>query len=91
MKKSNIFGGLLALAAISAAMTSCKYDDGDLWQSVGDLDGRVSSLEEKARTANTEIEALRTIVNALGSKLTVTSVTPSADPPQGSACQSPFR
>ena len=79
MKKSNIFGGLLALAAISAAMTSCKYDDGDLWQSVGDLDGRVSSLEEKARTANTEIEALRTIVNALGSKLTVTSVTPSAD------------
>ena len=39
---------LLAFAALFAvvALTSCKYDDDDLWNSVHGLENRVAKLEE---------------------------------------------
>ena len=39
---------LLAYAALFAvvALTSCKYDDDDLWNSVHGLENRVAKLEE---------------------------------------------
>lgn len=76
MNKKVIICGFMALAAMSATMTSCKYDDDDLWANVDDLKDRVTSLEEKANAANSDIQALQAIVGALQNKLTVTKVEP---------------
>ena len=42
MKKLLTFAALLAVVAL----TSCKYDDDDLWNSVHGLENRVAKLEE---------------------------------------------
>ncbi len=76
MNKKVIICGFMALAAMSASMTSCKYDDDDLWANVDDLKDRVTSLEEKANAANSDIQALQAIVGALQNKLTITKVEP---------------
>ena len=46
---------LLAFAALFAvvALTSCKYDDDDLWNSVHGLENRVAKLEELCKQMNT--------------------------------------
>ena len=48
---------LLAFAALFAvvALTSCKYDDDDLWNSVHGLENRVAKLEELCKQMNTNI------------------------------------
>ncbi len=79
MNKKAIFCGLLAIAAMSATMSSCKYDDDELWASVDDLTDRVTSLEAKANAANSDIQALQSIVSALQNKLTITSVEQTED------------
>ena len=47
---------LLAFAALFAvvALTSCKYDDDDLWNSVHGLENRVAKLEELCKQMNTK-------------------------------------
>ena len=47
------------------ALTSCKYDDDDLWNSVHGLENRVAKLEELCKQMNTNISSLQTIVTAL--------------------------
>ena len=42
MKKLLTFAALLAVVAL----TSCKYDDDDIWNSVHGLENRVAKLEE---------------------------------------------
>lgn len=46
---------LLAFAALFAvvALTSCKYDDDDLWNSVHGLENRVAKLEELCKLEKT--------------------------------------
>ena len=69
---------LLAFAALFAvvALTSCKYDDDDLWNSVHGLENRVAKLEEFCKQMNTNISSLQTIVTALQNNVYVTGTTP---------------
>ena len=69
---------LLAFAALFAvvALTSCKYDDDDLWNSVHGLENRVAKLEELCKRMNTNISSLQTIVTALQNNVYVTGTTP---------------
>ena len=69
---------LLAYAALFAvvALTSCKYDDDDLWNSVHGLENRVAKLEELCKQMNTNISSLQTIVTALQNNDYVTGATP---------------
>lgn len=69
---------LLAFAALFAvvALTSCKYDDDDLWNSVHGLENHVAKLEELCKQMNTNISSLQTIVTALQNNVYVTGTTP---------------
>ena len=69
---------LLAFAALFAvvALTSCKYDDDDLWNSVHGLENRVAKLEELCKQMNTNISSLQTIGTALQNNVYVTGTTP---------------
>jgi hypothetical protein len=69
---------LLAYAALFAvvALTSCKYDDDDLWHSVHGLENRVAKLEELCKQMNTNISSLQTIVTALQNNVYVTGTAP---------------
>ena len=69
---------LLAFAALFAvvALTSCKYDDDDLWNSVHGLENRVAKLEELCKQMNTNISSLQTIVTALQNNIYVTGTAP---------------
>ena len=69
---------LLAFAALFAvvALTSCKYDDDDLWNSVHGLENRVAKLEELCKQMNTNISSLQTIITALQNNVYVTGTTP---------------
>ena len=69
---------LLAFAALFAvvALTSCKYNDDDLWNSVHGLENRVAKLEELCKQMNTNISSLQTIVTALQNNVYVTGTTP---------------
>ncbi len=65
---------LLTIALFGASMWSCSYDDDDLWNAVDGLDGRVEAMEKAMKSANTNIDALQKIVDALQKNVTVTSV-----------------
>lgn len=64
---------ILALVAV-AAVSSCSYDDRDLWGAVEDLNGRVDALEEAVENANNDIATLRKLVEAIQENLTISSV-----------------
>ena len=72
MKKLLTFAALLAVVAL----TSCKYDDDDIWNSVHGLENRVAKLEELCKQMNTNISSLQTIVTALQNNDYITNVTP---------------
>ena len=72
MKKLFSFAALFAVVAL----TSCKYDDDDLWNSVHGLENRVAKLEELCKQMNTNISSLQTIVTALQNNVYVTGTTP---------------
>ena len=67
---------LLLLAIVGAV--ACKYDDDALWDKVNSLDDRVSSIEKQLSQSNSEIQAIKTITDALQSKVYVKSVTETA-------------
>ena len=64
----------MLLFCATAGLTSC-YDDDDLWSAVDDLQGRVESIEKTVKEANADIDALKLLVDALNSKVTIVSVT----------------
>lgn len=65
----------LAIVLFGAAMWSCSpYDDEELREAVDDLNDRVEAMEEAVRNANSGIETLRKLVEALQKNMTVTSV-----------------
>lgn len=56
--------------------TGCNdYDDGKLWDSVNDLETRLSVLEKQCKEMNTNIESMKVIVEVLQSNDYVTNVT----------------
>lgn len=65
-----------AVLVTAIALSSCKYDDDDLWNSVHGLEDRVAKLEELCKQMNTNISSLQTIVEALEENDYVTNVTP---------------
>lgn len=58
------------------ALSSCKYDDDDLWNSVHGLEDRVAKLEELCKQMNTNIVSLQAIVNVLQESDYITGVAP---------------
>ncbi len=46
-------------------LSSCKYDDSNLWSSVQGLEERIARLEELCKQMNTNITSLQTLVEAL--------------------------
>ena len=62
---------LLAIALIGVATWSCSYDDKELWSAVNSLDGRVEAMEKAAKQANSDLESLRKVVEALQKSVTI--------------------
>ena len=73
---------LSVVLATTLALTSCQFDDSDIWgkldeygESIRDHEQRISALEELCKQMNTNIEALQTLVNALEKRDYVTNVS----------------
>lgn len=74
---------LSVVLATTLALTSCQFDDSDIWdkfgemeESIRDHEQRISALEELCKQMNTNIEALQTLVDALEKRDYVTNVAP---------------
>ncbi len=73
---------LSIVLATTLALTSCQFDDSDIWdkfgemeESIRDHEQRISALEELCKQMNTNIEALQTLVDALEKRDYVTNVS----------------
>ena len=73
---------LSVVLATTLALTSCQFDDSDIWdkfgemeESIRDHEERISALEELCKQMNTNIEALQTLVDALEKRDYVTNVS----------------
>lgn len=64
------------IAAFGFFLHSCKTDTDDLWDSVYELDGKISSLEELCKQMNSDINSLQTLAAALQDNNSITSVIP---------------
>lgn len=74
---------LSVVLATTLTLTSCQFDDSDIWdkfgemeESIRDHEQRISALEELCKQMNTNIEALQTLVDALEKRDYVTNVAP---------------
>lgn len=55
---------LLLLAAVATAVfTACKYDDSEVLQKIGDLDDRLTTIEQQVSMMNQQIETLQQLMN----------------------------
>lgn len=60
--------------------TSCsKYDDGELWDKVNSLDGRVSSIENQLKSLNSNIASISSLADVLQNSLFITNITMSSN------------
>ena len=75
MKKIICF--LMALVGIT--LTSCEYDDSNLWNEIENVKNRVTALEEVVKKTNNDISTLQAIVEALQKMVYVTSVQTTSD------------
>lgn len=74
---------LSVVLATSLALTSCQFDDSDIWEKFGEMEEsirdheqRISALEELCKQMNTNIEALQTLVDALEKRDYITNISP---------------
>ena len=74
MKKATFF--FLVIATLTTTFYSCKTNTDDLWDSIHQLDGRVTSLEELCKQMNGNISSLQKLVQALQDNNSITKVTP---------------
>ena len=74
MKKATFF--FLVIATLTTTFYSCKTNTDDLWDSIHQLDGRVTSLEELCKQMNGNISSLQELVQALQDNNSITMVTP---------------
>ena len=51
--------------AFAIGLSSCKYDDTDLWNAVNDQEERIAALEEWQQTTNNNLTALQTWINTM--------------------------
>ena len=68
---------LLTFATIVVAMvlSSCEFDDSEIWDKLKDHEKRITALEELCKQMNTNITSLQTIVNALEKHDYITNVS----------------
>lgn len=66
---------LLLIVAIS----SCEYDDSDLWNKVNSLDERVSNIEKSLSKMNKDISTMSVMINALENNIFVSEVVETKD------------
>ena len=73
---------LSVVLATTLALTSCQFDDSDIWgkldeygQSIKDHEQRILAIEELCKQMNTNIKALQTLVDALEKRDYVTNVS----------------
>ena len=71
-------GGLFAVLS-ACVLPACKTDLSDVWNSIDNIDDRLSQVEKKIEEMNTNIDALGKICDALSSNVSVSSVTPLQD------------
>ena len=71
----NRFFMFIALV-VAIAVSSCAYDDTEVWDTLNDHESRITKLEELCQQMNTNISSLKAIVNALQNNDYVTGVTP---------------
>ena len=67
---------LLVVFATTLALTSCQFDDSEIWLKINEHEERIVALEELCKQMNTNISSLQTIVAALQNNDYVTGVTP---------------
>lgn len=73
MKKNFL---LFAVIFMTLTLSSCKYNDDDIWNTVNSLETRILNLEESCKQMNTNILAIQAIVNVCQDHDYITSVTP---------------
>ena len=72
MKMKKYF--LLALVVLTGMASSCKYDDGEIWDNVNNLADRVASLEAITKQMNSDIAAMQSVITALQNQTMVKEV-----------------
>lgn len=72
-------GGALFAVLSACVLPACKTDLSDVWNSIDNIDDRLSQVEKKIEEMNTNIDALSKICDALSSNVSVSSVTPLQD------------
>lgn len=72
-------GGVLFAVLSACVLPACKTDLSDVWNSIDNIDDRLSQVEKKIEEMNTNIDALGKICDALSSNVSVSSVTPLQD------------
>ena len=65
---------LLMLVVLTGIVSSCKYDDDELWGSVDEIADRISALETLTKQKNSDIAALQAILTALENEVAVSEV-----------------
>lgn len=68
-------GGVLFAVLSACVLPACKTDLSDVWNSIDNIDDRLSQVEKKIEEMNTNIDALSKICDALSSNVSVSSVT----------------
>lgn len=71
--------GVLFAVLSACVPPACKTDLSDVWNSIDNIDDRLSQVEKKIEEMNTNIDALSKICDALSSNVSVSSVTPLQD------------
>ena len=56
-------------------MAACKYDDSELWNEVNSLGNRVTDIESRLESFNSDINSIKLIVDALQRKVYLNGVT----------------
>lgn len=69
----------LLILSLLFLLSSCQYDDLEIWSKVNEIDKRVESLETIVSTMNSDISSIQTIVDALNQGKVITSVDQLAD------------
>jgi len=65
---------IFALAGVLFTLTSCDYDDSDLWDAVNGIEDRVENLEKASARMNADIKSLQSILEAMQNNVTITEV-----------------
>ena len=65
---------LMMLVVLTGIVSSCKFDDEELWDSVDDLANRVSAMETLTKQMNSDIAAMQAIVTAVENQVAVSDV-----------------